>query len=177
MRESDRDEIKKELSGLGSTLPHLGNRNGFHTPDGYFDTLPHHIHERIAETKSHRRPFGSFFITRSPALAVAASMVMVALTVSIFLIRNGKENDHLTHIDDAFYVEYLALYADLDPHLFYDMVLESTLSNEEILFGTFRDGESNDYDALLQYVDDILYYYGLDTEILLPYDNEDFLTL
>ncbi len=176
MRESEKDEVKKELSLMGSTLPHQRDQGGFQTPDGYFDMLPHLIHDRIAETKSHQRSFTSFSITWRPVLSIAASIVLVALTISIFLVNKGKENGHFAHVDDGFYVEYLALYADLDPHFFYDMVLESNLSNEEILFGIIHDYESNDHDALLHYVNDMVDYYGLDTEILLPYDNEDFLS-
>ncbi len=171
MTKSDRKELFEELSRISNGLSPGEFSGGFRTPDNYFDTLPNKIQGKIGNARSNQVPDIGFKLSWKPAMAIAAIVIAVALTSGLLLLRDGKYNGHLAGFDDAFVLEYLVSYADVDPHFFYDMVLESNLSNDEILFGFMTDNDIDDHQALFFYVNSLLDYHWIDTESLLTTDN------
>ena len=173
MKKSDREEIRKELADIGSTLNPNEGKGGFITPESYFDTLPSAIQERIYKKQSIVSIFDSVYGALKPAFITAAGILLIALSLGILLLREGKENGQFTETwtEDYLHSEYYSLYADLDPYFFYNMAIESELTTEEILFGINDGYDQNRNEALLDYIYKTVDYYGLDAETVLPPEN------
>jgi hypothetical protein len=171
MRKSDQNEVKDELLKMGSELRPGKHHCGYQTPDNYFETLPNAIQDRIIQAKTRKRVIFSASHSWRSSIAIAAIVMFIALTVSLFLLKNEKENGHYTEIYDSYLIENLISFSDLDPLFFYEMVLESDLSTDEILFGAYNGNELNDNHVLFDYVNSLMDYHWFDAETLLITDN------
>ncbi len=177
MKNIEKEAVIKELSELGSTLDPRNKEETFTTPDGYFDALPSRIQERISGKTATARSFSTSFSVIRPAFAAAAAIFLVVLSLGIYLLKDGKENGQLaeTWVDDELfgelYDDVFLLYADTDLYFIYNMVIESDLTTDEILFGITYEDTMLEHDALFDYVDNVVDYYGWDADMVLPRDN------
>lgn len=173
MHKTDREEIKKELLEMGSSLNPDSGRGGFTTPESYFDTLPETIQERIYKKKP-STILNTLYAAIRPAYLAVAGVFLLVISLGILFLKDGKENGQLTNTwaQDDLHIEYLSLYANLDPYFFYDMVIESELTNEEILFGINEEVDQEGEEALLDYIYKQVDYHHLDAGTIIPAEND-----
>lgn len=150
MNKASREEIRQELSNLGSSLPAGGMKPPSRVPDHYFDHLPRTIQERIA---AERKPGASWLPAYGPLRIALASFALVAvLAIGLLLMQKGTEEGMLAGSEDAYPEMFLSLYADLDPYMWYEMLLETDLTADELYFGSVELPPDAEEDAFLDYL-------------------------
>ncbi len=171
MQKENKEIIRKELRELGSSLPAEGKPSGFDLPEGYFEALPGKIAARRGDSKEKKKLLTLPAATPRQALAWAASLLLlISLTVSLFFLGNDNMNGHSPY--EAAYeadFEYFSLRSDLDHKQIYDMVLDTDLSADEIMYGLEMDdmADAEDYDEMMEYLFEEAGYYGIESDYLL----------
>ncbi len=169
MKKDNKEAIKKELKELGSNLPHENKQAGFETPEGYFDNLSGKILSACHEADRKQQVPGVPLAPKR-ALAIAASLLLlVSLTVSLFFMRSDTVSDYAALEDHGVDFEYFSLRDNFDRHEMYDMVLESDLSADEILYELelYDADDLDDYDAMMEMLFEEVGYYGIESNYLL----------
>lgn len=168
MNKENKETIKKELQELGSSLGQKTKDTGFALPDGYFDELPAKIHERRhrpTERSLSEKPVS----TPRRMLALAASMLLlIALGISLFLMQGDTGNDYMAYDEEMVDFDYFALQADFDQDVIYQMVLDSDLSADEILYDLYYADDGYDFDdEMIEMIFEEAEYYGIETGYLI----------
>ncbi len=171
MQKENKEIIRKELRELGSSLPGEGKPSGFDLPEGYFESLPGIITARRSDSSEKKKLLTLPAATPRQALAWAASLLLlVSLTISLFFVGSDSMNGHYPYeaAHEADF-EYFSLRSDLDHKQIYDMVLETDLSAEEIMYGLEMDdvADAGDYDEMMEYLFEEASYYGIESDYLL----------
>lgn len=165
------DIIKKELDDLGSHFSVSGKGDGYHVPDAYFGSLPSRIQDRIATSGSRSTPGFAFDLFRRVVPVAAAVLLVAAVVIGLFFFeRNGATSYAEISLTDVDF-EYISRYGGMEQALLYDMVLESGMSVEDILYETGSYPLSADspevYDEIIESIFDNAAYYGMESRILL----------
>jgi len=169
MRKDNKEAINKELNELGSSLPRKNKHAGFETPDGYFDNLGGEILSACRDADRPQRVLGMPLAPKQ-VLAVAASLLLlVSLTISLFFMQTRTVNDYAALEEHGVDFEYFSLRSDFDRQEVYDMVLESDLSADEIMYELeLHDADDLDeYDAMMEMLFEEASYYGIESNYLL----------
>lgn len=151
-------EINREFRELGlSALPSRAKESGYRVPEGYFESFSSTVRERIAtEEKNIFHPGAKMLRMRTIVSMAASFLLLVALGISILLLRNGKEEGYLADDEGFIYDDYFARASEMDRTLFFDLIL------------TQEDLESANYFQPSEYEDDYLLDYLLDAA---PYNG------
>lgn len=168
MKKDNKEAINKELKELRSSLPRENKDAGFETPEGYFDNLSGDILSRCREADSKQIQDVPF--APKQVLAIAASLLLlVSLTISLFFMRSDTVNDYAVLEEHAIDFEYFSFFSDFDRQDIYDMVLESDLSADEIMYELelYDANELNDYDDIMEMLFEEAGYYGIESSYLL----------
>lgn len=125
MAKEKKEQIERELASLGSSLKACSGREAFQVPPGYFEGLPSAIRDRIhAQEKSVQTgPVWLLGHPRKLALAVVSMVVLLAFSVSFFLLRTGPDSLYLA--DEVYIESYFQLLASTDPVLANGFLLDS----------------------------------------------------
>lgn len=167
MKKATREEISRELMEMGCELPVSAESKGFGVPDGYFDRLSIDIRDRITAEKSspNARPVSIALIPRRLAYAMVAVMVLLAFSVSLFLIDRGTDNGYLSEADHVWQEDYFTLYASMDPLYFYELVLEEPQNADRSEAAASGINEVEE-EAILQYLYNTSEFYNITLEDL-----------
>ncbi len=170
MKKERKEAIKKELQELESRLDTPGSASGFRIPENYFDSLPGSIQEKVLEKTSRPALSPSGVLYRRVVPVLAAVVLLAGIVFSLFIMRSDNEfRDHLVADDLVAEFEYLAFQPGFDHGLLYDVVAESGLTAEEILYDLDTEllhGE-NDYDEVMESMFENARYYGIENSYLL----------
>jgi hypothetical protein len=147
-------ELQEELSGLGSSLEGRNRDNPFRVPEGYFEQLPPAVQDRIL---SGRKASPVRAAPRRLAVVLSSFALLAVIAVSLLLL--GRDSDKLHAGEDGI---YFSLYADLDPYFWYDMVLETDITADELQFGQQTLMSDQDEELLIDYLLERTEAYGLD---------------
>ncbi len=171
MQANSEQSVRKELEELSSSLPGPAGNGGFGVPDRYFDTLPGLIQHRILEHRSHRLPALPFMAYKKLIPAVVVLLLLVSLTAGLFLLRNAAPPAYLAGEEMISEMDYLAMETGIDRGFFYDVVLESGLSADEILFELngihLLDADPDAYLEIMEAMFENARYYGIESGYLL----------
>ncbi len=167
MEKENKHHIAEELKALGSSLDPPGNDQGFRVPEAYFDQLHGSIQDRIKEKG--QRQFAGFTVPGAQRLVPLMATFLLALIVGISLlwIRDDGLNGQLALEPDREALDYYAM--EMDQLLLYDLVLDSDITAEDILFGLDNGlGELSLYDdELMEELFEQSRYFGIDSQYLL----------
>ena len=173
MNKASKEELRKELAELGSSLPPYGKDPDFRVPDHYFDHLPQSIQEKIS---GQRRPSGLIFpglYPRRLALAVISLVVLAVFSFGFFFLRQGTENGLFSGTEEDGPEVFFSLYADMDPYLWYEMILETDITAEEIYFGAESETAESEDEAMMDYLYERIQNYELGAgEYIDPMDEQ-----
>ncbi len=164
----NKEDIKKELAGLNSSLRQPESSSGFRVPDYYFESLPEKIQERLHVTEK-ARPFlfGVFPYSRFVP-AMAAVLLLIGLTFGIYFTRPDESAVTSAYAEAMVDVEYFTSQAFIDQQLLYDIVSESGLTVDEILFVFENESQAWEIeDEYLEYILEDSRYYGIENSYLL----------
>jgi hypothetical protein len=154
MQKENRENIRKELQDLGSSLPEWGKQPGFELSQDYFQTFPQRMQQRI-----NQKPQAGLNWLRKPAMvrlvpALAAILLLVVITIHFF--RNNSQ-DFLTEASEMHYEEYFAFVSEYDRALFLEIVTQ-----DGIFTGQAATDEQSE--MIIDYMVDMAEYYGLNYE-------------
>jgi hypothetical protein len=152
MEKASKEDIRKELSALGSSLPSEGKESPFRLPDGYFDQLPQMVQDKLA---TGRKVPVSWMPWLSPGrlqLGVVAMIVVAVLSFSLLFLQKGTENGVLFAAGEEESELFFTLYAGLDPFAMYDLVLETDITAEELYFGLEEPYDHPEEEAFMEYL-------------------------
>jgi hypothetical protein len=152
MNKASKDELRQELTGLGSSLPSGVKGSPFRVPDHFFDQLPQAIQERIAVQRKSRMELVYALVPRRMAIAMVSLVLLFVLSFGLFFIQKGTEEGILIGAEDDFPELFFSLYADLDPYIWYEMVLETDITAEELYFGLNGLQADPDEEAFMDYL-------------------------
>ena len=135
----ENEDFKKKYPNLSS----IPKENSFNVPEGYFETLPQSIGDRINQTK---KP--SFISVLFPVqVRVAfASIAAIAIIFVGFLWFNKLET-HDYSLYDSYVEDYLLGYYDLNPGGFYNI-----LNEEDLFYDNETNGYTEEEESLLEYL-------------------------
>ncbi len=135
MEKASKKDIRKELSALGSSLPSAGEESPFRVPDGYFDQLPRSVQERLATGEKPRTSWLPVLSPRRLQLGIASLVLLAVFSFGLFFIQKETEQGVLFATEEEESEFYFSMYADLDPFSWYDLVLETDITADELYFG------------------------------------------
>lgn len=165
------ETIKNELDGLVSHLPHFQKGDGYNVPEGYFESLPSRIQDRMSSS-SHSESVGLSSVLLKRVVPVVAAVLLIAgLTIGLFFMeRNGAVS--FADISDAdMEYAYLNMHGHIDHVLVYELVLESGMSAEEILYelevGFLFPDSDEAYEEIIEMIFDNARYFGMESRNLL----------
>jgi hypothetical protein len=165
------NDITRELHDAGlSKLAAHQKEQGFRVPEGYFNQFSQSLNKRI-ESENHTisKPATKFFNLKTTLSMAASFLVIIALSISFVLLRQGKEEGFLTDYDDQFIDEYFAIATQFDRTLLLDLIIESDLP--EPAQAKPLNGEEDDF--LLDYLLDATQYYGIEPVELITQNGFD----
>ncbi len=171
MKKESKEAIRKELQELGSSLKAGDSTPGFRVPDAYFDQLPNAIQEKLPVKTSP-------WVFNLPVLAyrrlipaMAVLLLLAGITFSLFMLRSDGIGDQLAADFEAADLEYVVYQTGMDRGLWYELVLESELTADEILFGleTGIAEAENGYDEMIEMMFEDAHYYGMESSVLLSF--------
>jgi hypothetical protein len=169
----NRDDITRELQEAGlSKLAAHQKEQGFQVPEGYFNQFSQSLNKKIeSENLPITKPATKFFNLKTTVSMAASFLVIIALSISFVLLRQGKEEGFLSDYDDQFIDEYFARATQFDRTLLLDLIIESDL--HEAAQAKPLNGEEDDF--LLDYLLDATQYYGIEPIELISengFDNQ-----
>jgi hypothetical protein len=165
-----REAINRELQDLGSSLQKVEKQAGFEVPANYFEQLPGKIQDRINPTESKAEYGFSKVLNKRLIPVFAGVLLLLGLTFSLlFYEKNGKLQEYSANEESIAKYEYLAYEPSFDREMMYEVILESDISAEDILFqteNTIFDGADDD---ILEEIFENARYYGIEGNLLLSY--------
>ncbi len=170
MKTENKKAIQKELQELGSALNAPGKEAGFKVPEGYFDELPGKIQGRLEGSTNivqFRKPVAS---SRQVFAWAASLLILVALGISLFLMRSDNDIDYVALDEQYIDFEYLQAQAYFDQDMIYQLIMDSDISAEEILYNMDADilaDDEFDYDEIMEMILEEARYFGIESEYLL----------
>ncbi len=168
MRKETRENIRKELEGLSSSLRGPDGNSGFSLPDNYFESLPVNIQTRLKDERSSGPSVFSVFYYSRMVRAAAVFLLLIGIAFGFYMIRSGEYGTYSEYAGTYVDLEYFTDQSYLDHTLLYDMVFESDLTADEILYEFEIDAVLWDYDD--EYLEILLEdsrYYGIESSYLI----------
>lgn len=164
-----REIINRELQEIGSSLHNVDKHADYEVPSDYFERLPGIIQEKIiAADKKVEYSFSTIIYKRLVPLMVTA-VLLAGLVFSLFFIDGNSKYDKLGLDTGIQEYEYLAYRPNFDHDMVYEMIMESDLSADDILFGSssllFDDAD----DDILEEIFENARYFGMESRLLLSY--------
>lgn len=171
MKKADKEDIYNELSVLKSSLAADKLTDDFHLPEAYFETLPQRIQEVIAGQQATKNPYPAHSWMRRHALAVAFAGIIGLAAIGFFWMKTYEEKEPLLSMDELFEMEFFSLYANLDAHYLHEMVLETNLSAEDILYSqNAQDSSEAHEEAIIDYLYNSIEHYSMDADMFIASD-------
>ena len=165
----NKDEITRELKELGlRDLASYSKGTGFQVPEGYFASFSSRLSEKIEREEKVRLPRNFREISLRAAFSMAASfLLLIALGISIIMLRKGNNEEFLVHSEEFIYDEYFARVSEMDRALMYDLIL----TPEDTQPGEFFQTSFHEEDYLLDYLLDAAPYNGIEPmELIIQQD-------
>jgi len=162
--------IREELQKFGSKLGDL-KPTGFEVPEDYFARLPNDVQDRVLQQKPQQQAVFNILPAKRMWPVIASVFLFIGLTFSLFLIQRNGVSDILADDQATYELEYLINNPRFGQDLFYEGILESGLSAQEILYDIddddFEDPEA--YDELMEQMFEKANYFGIESSYLLSY--------
>lgn len=162
----NRDKITRELQEIGlGRLASQRKVSGFGVPEGYFEGFSASVKQKI-ETSQQQEPAtkARFFSLRATLSMAATFLVLIGLSVSFLLLRDGKEEGLFSDFDDQIFDEYFARVTEYDRTMFYDLILDPEVAEPMQTQAAKRAEE----DYFVEYLLDAAQYYGIEpTELII----------
>lgn len=171
MQKDPAESIQQELHELGSSLKMQDKQAGFSLPDGYFERLPYQVQARINSGDAETRWAGRFIPARKFVLAFVSVMIVVGISFSVYFFSRNAQQDYLLSADELFQMSFFNTYANLDAHYLYDMVLETNITADEIMYGSYFAETSVDHDLIFDYFDQVLEINDMATELFMSTES------
>jgi hypothetical protein len=95
------DEFINKLEEIKGT-----KANPFNVPEGYFDSLPSRIQERISDNQREKSIFSRFFVVAKPQLAFAFAFI-VFVFISITIVKYVFDNQPKMPISNGVYTRII----------------------------------------------------------------------
>ncbi|MFO7874250.1 MAG: hypothetical protein R6U62_07190 [Bacteroidales bacterium] len=172
MQKDSKDNIKQELQQLGSSLQKEGTGKEFRVPDNYFEALPGIIQDKVLQ-KNRLSAQQTVWVVYRKAITVSAIVLLLAgVGIGLFYSGSNDRQDYISAEEIAAEIDYLAYHSAFDHSLLEDIVGESDLTPEEILYGLetghYEDIEDMDeYDEVIEEMYEEAKYYGIESDYLL----------
>lgn len=170
MKKAVKEDISGELAKLKSSLTADKRTGDFRLPDAYFESLPQRIQEVVAGQQATKNSLPVLSWLKRHALATAFAGLFGLAAIGFLWMNTRQDHEPLLSMDELFEMEFFSLYANLDAHYLYDMVLETDLSADDILYSQFTQGSTEEQDAIIDYLYNTYEHYSLDTDILITSD-------
>ena len=164
-----KESINRELQELGSSLEKLDKQAGFELPANYFEQLPGKIQDRVVRTGSQEALGVSTILYKRLIPVFAGVLLLLGLTFSLFLYERDGLNGYIAEEEGITEYEYLAYRPNFDRDMMYEIILESDLSADDILFNTENTIFDDADDDLLEEIFENARYYGMEGGLLLSY--------
>lgn len=164
-----REEINRELHALGSSLEKHDKSAGYEVPANYFEQLPGKIQERIIQPASQPAYGLSSLIYKRLIPVSAAVLLLIGLTFSLFFYERNGLNGYMAEEDGIAEYEYFAYRPNFDRDIMYEVILESDLSADDILFNTESTIFDDADDDILEEIFENARYFGMEGGMLLSY--------
>lgn len=152
MEKASKEDIRKELSAMGSSLPFEGKGSPFRVPDGYFDQLPRSVQERLATGLKPRVSWLPVLSPRRLQLGIVSLVLLAMFSFGLFFFQKETEQGVLFATEEDESEFFFSLYADLNPFAWHDLVLETDVTADELYFGLEDPYGDPDEDAFLEYL-------------------------
>ena len=154
--------IQRELSELGSSLPHFKEDPFSDVPEDFFEAFPTRVVKQI-KLQDQKKPVRSFVIGLRHWAAMAASLLLlISLGLGFLLTERFSHSEEALADESLLADNWFHWLADIDPAQIYEPFGEGELSPEEILFNA-ADWEETD-PFLSDYLAEVLAYYHLDPD-------------
>lgn len=170
MKKAGKEDIYDELSELKSSLAADKLTGDFRLPEAYFESLPQRIQEAAASQQVIENSLPLHSWIRRHALAVTFAGIVGLTTIGFLWMNTPEEKASFLSMDELFEMEFFSLYANLDAHHLYDMVLETNLSADDILYSQYAHNSSEEQDAIIDYLYNSIQHYPMDTDMLITAD-------
>ena len=161
--------INRELQDLGSSLEKRDKSAGFEVPANYFEQLPGKIQERIVQPASQPAYGLSTAIYKRLIPVFAGVLLLLGLTFSLFFYERNDLNGYMAEEEEIAEYEYLAYRPTFDRDIMYEVILESNLSADDILFNTESTIFDDADDDILEEIFENARYFGMEGGMLLSY--------
>lgn len=152
MENASKEEIRRELSDMGSSLPAGEKGFPFQVPEGYFDQLPHSVQDRLAARRNSVASWLPMLTPRRLQLAVASVALLAVLAIGLFLIQKETGHGLLFATEEEESEFFFSMYAELDPFALYDLVLETDMTADELYFGLGELQSDPDEEAFMEFL-------------------------
>jgi len=147
--------LDNDIKDQAPTLFSIEKQNPFEIPDGYFDELPNIIQSKIAEKKTVSLWKNAHAIIRKPQYSIAASFIILLLSVAGYFFLFNKSNDetvlisryaelnnliednriNLDNIEESFFVDALISESNIESNnenfLYINQYIASTNNGSE----------------------------------------------
>jgi hypothetical protein len=165
-----REAINSELKELGSRLQKDEKQGGFEVPANYFEQLPGNIQDRIHQAESRKVYDFSTVLYKRLIPVFAGVLLLLGLTFSLFFYeKNDKLQEYSVNEESIAEYEYLAYKPSFDREMMYDVILESDISADDILFQTENTIFDDADDEILEEIFENAAYYGIEGGLMLSY--------
>jgi hypothetical protein len=166
-----KNEITRELqqSGLSRLAQHQ-KESGFGIPEGYFESFSQSVRQKIeAEKQPVLVSQGKYFSLRTAISMAASFLVLIGLSISFFILREGKEEGFLADYDDNIFDEYFARVTDFDRGMLYELILDTDVAE----FPETRHVYGAEDDFIVEYLLEATQYYGIEPTELITQNDID----
>ncbi len=140
-------DSNKEFNNKYPELSSISKENPFEVPDGFFETLPQKITDRVHNTE--KAPLLAKLFPVSVRVSLATITTIAVIFIG-FLWISKMDNDYKPYYHNDEYIEdYLLSYYDYYPAEFYTMVAESDISFEDEILSDYPDNDDELFDYIL----------------------------
>jgi len=153
MKKASKEEIQKELVALKSSLPRSQQGAGFVLPEAYFDELPQRVQALINKNKPRVIHIGQISVYKKHALTAMAATLMILATAGWLVMKKTPYTDNLALHDAFWQFDYFAWHNNTSAFDLYDILLETDISAEEILYGMHEQRIDDQDDAIYDYLE------------------------
>ncbi len=164
-----REALNRELQELGSSLEKHDKPAGFEVPANYFEQLPGIIQERVVMTD--RQPAFDFSTALYKRLipVFAGVLLLLGITFSLFFYERNDLDGYVAEGEGIAEYEYLAHRPNFDRDMMYEVILESGMNADDIIFDAENTIFDDADDDILEEIFENARYYGMEGGMLLSY--------
>ena len=174
MQKEPADSILHELRELGSSLPGRCQHDDRTVPDGYFENLPARIQSQISRERERIAPQWLYKPVRTYVAALASLVLLTGIVGSIYFVSTSRQSDLFVSADELFEMPFFASYANLNDMSLFDMLLETGITAEEILYGSATSDIFADEEITDDMLDYLLFNSMFDSDHLVSYELDNY---